>query len=172
MRLNTSFAKCFLQLLFRLRIMYCTHVMYRKHSSRQSYSQNRRVLYLSLFLCEPMGSREMFHTFSLLVEIEGHFTHEFVSYVYETEDRWDWNLFCEESFCKEKKMWPRPGGENPEICFLNLGNTSVRQIYFPQEGIIYFSVILFSHTFGRGSPIKILHFPCFIRIGNIKHSTV
>jgi hypothetical protein len=33
-----------------------------------------------------MGRREKFHTFSLLVEIEGHFTHEFVSYVYETED--------------------------------------------------------------------------------------
>jgi hypothetical protein len=34
-----------------------------------------------------MGRREIYHTFSLLVEIEGHFTHEFVSYVYETEDR-------------------------------------------------------------------------------------
>jgi hypothetical protein len=34
-----------------------------------------------------MGRREICHTFSLLVEIEGHFTHEFVSYVYEIEDR-------------------------------------------------------------------------------------
>jgi hypothetical protein len=33
-----------------------------------------------------MGGREIFHTFSLLVEIEGDFTHEFVTYVYETED--------------------------------------------------------------------------------------
>jgi hypothetical protein len=33
-----------------------------------------------------MGRREIFHSFSLLVEIEGYFTHEFVSYVYETED--------------------------------------------------------------------------------------
>jgi hypothetical protein len=63
---------------------------YRTRVARQSYSQKRRVLYLSLFLCEPMGCREIFHTFSLLVELEGHFTHEFVSfvsYVYETEDR-------------------------------------------------------------------------------------
>jgi hypothetical protein len=37
-------------------------------------------------MCEPMGRREIFLTFSLLVEIEGHFTNEFVSYVYETED--------------------------------------------------------------------------------------
>jgi hypothetical protein len=37
-------------------------------------------------MCEPMERREIFITFSLLVEIEGHFTHEFVSYVYETED--------------------------------------------------------------------------------------
>jgi hypothetical protein len=36
-------------------------------------------------MCEPMGRREIFLTFSLLVEIEGHFTNEFVSYVYETE---------------------------------------------------------------------------------------
>jgi hypothetical protein len=36
-------------------------------------------------MCEPMG--RIFLTFSLLVEIEGHFTNEFVSYVYETEDR-------------------------------------------------------------------------------------
>jgi hypothetical protein len=35
---------------------------------------------ISLFLYEPMGSREIFHTFSLLVEIEGHFTHGFVTY--------------------------------------------------------------------------------------------
>jgi hypothetical protein len=38
-------------------------------------------------MCEPMGRREIFLTFSLLVEIEGHLTNEFVSYVYETEDR-------------------------------------------------------------------------------------
>jgi hypothetical protein len=42
------------------------------------------------FMCEPMGRREIFSTFSLLVEIEGHFTNEFVSYryryVYETDD--------------------------------------------------------------------------------------
>jgi hypothetical protein len=36
-------------------------------------------------MCEPMGRREIFLTFSLLVEIEGHLTNEFVSYVYETE---------------------------------------------------------------------------------------
>jgi hypothetical protein len=33
-----------------------------------------------------MGIRQIIHTFSLLVEIEGHFTHEFVSNVDETED--------------------------------------------------------------------------------------
>jgi hypothetical protein len=33
-----------------------------------------------------MGRKEIVNTFSLLVEIEGHFTHEFVSYVCETED--------------------------------------------------------------------------------------
>jgi hypothetical protein len=41
---------------------------------------------LITFLCKPMGRREIFYNFSLLLEIEGHFTHEFVSYVYETED--------------------------------------------------------------------------------------
>jgi hypothetical protein len=35
-----------------------------------------------------MGRREIFHTFSPLVEIEGHFTHEFVTYVYETVGRY------------------------------------------------------------------------------------
>jgi hypothetical protein len=53
-------------------------------SCRQSYSQNK-IIPLT-FLCEPIGRMEIFHTFSLLVEIEGHFTHEFVSYVCETED--------------------------------------------------------------------------------------
>jgi hypothetical protein len=38
-------------------------------------------------MCEPMGIREIFFRFTLLVEIEGHFTNEFVSYVYQTEDR-------------------------------------------------------------------------------------
>jgi hypothetical protein len=40
-------------------------------------------------MCDPMGRREIFLTFSQLVEIEGHFTNEFVSYRYdyETEDR-------------------------------------------------------------------------------------
>jgi hypothetical protein len=48
-----------------------------------------------------MGRREIFLTFSLLVEIEGHFTNEFVSYVFETED---WNCMvknytgCERAF--------------------------------------------------------------------------
>jgi hypothetical protein len=37
-------------------------------------------------MCELIGRREIFLTFSLLVEIEGHFTNQFVSYVYETED--------------------------------------------------------------------------------------
>jgi hypothetical protein len=32
------------------------------------------------------GKKRIFHTFSLLVEIEGHFTHEFVTSVYETRD--------------------------------------------------------------------------------------
>jgi hypothetical protein len=36
-----------------------------------------------------MGRRQIFHTFSLLVEIVGHFAQEFVSYVYETEDCYD-----------------------------------------------------------------------------------
>jgi hypothetical protein len=31
-----------------------------------------------------MGRRGIFHTYSLLGEIEGHFIHEFVTYVYET----------------------------------------------------------------------------------------
>jgi hypothetical protein len=34
-----------------------------------------------------MGREEIFHTFLLLVEIEGHFTHELVTYVYETVSR-------------------------------------------------------------------------------------
>jgi hypothetical protein len=34
-----------------------------------------------------MGRREIFHTFSLLVEIEGHVANEFVTYVYEIQDR-------------------------------------------------------------------------------------
>jgi hypothetical protein len=34
-----------------------------------------------------MGRWEIFHTFSLLVEIEGHFAHAFVNYVYETQER-------------------------------------------------------------------------------------
>jgi hypothetical protein len=33
-----------------------------------------------------MGRREIFNTFLLLVEIEGHLTHEFVTYIYETQD--------------------------------------------------------------------------------------
>jgi hypothetical protein len=37
-------------------------------------------------MCEPIGRREILLTFLLLVEIDGHFTNEFVSYVYETED--------------------------------------------------------------------------------------
>jgi hypothetical protein len=32
-------------------------------------------------MCEPMGRREIFLTFSLLVKIEGQFTNEFVSYM-------------------------------------------------------------------------------------------
>jgi hypothetical protein len=44
------------------------------------------ITYRTSFLCEPMGRKEIFHTFLLLVEIEGHLTHELVSYVFETED--------------------------------------------------------------------------------------
>jgi hypothetical protein len=54
-------------------------------------------------MCEPMGRREIFLTFSLLVEIEGHFTNEFVSYVYETED-WITILGQEESYIKRSAM--------------------------------------------------------------------
>jgi hypothetical protein len=46
---------------------------------RQSYSQIRRLLYLS----------QIFHTystFSLLVEIEGHFSHNFVTWEYKTQE--------------------------------------------------------------------------------------
>jgi hypothetical protein len=39
-----------------------------------------------------MGRREIFPTSSLLVEIEGHFTHEFVAYVYETQDRFRYSV--------------------------------------------------------------------------------
>jgi hypothetical protein len=46
-----------------------------------------------------MGRRELFHTFSLLVEIEGHFIDELVSYVYETED---WNGFIDPSIDFQK----------------------------------------------------------------------
>jgi hypothetical protein len=49
-------------------------------------------------MCEPMGRREIFLTFSLLVEIEGHFTNEFVSYVYETEDLLK-KAFLQNCFC-------------------------------------------------------------------------
>jgi hypothetical protein len=38
-------------------------------------------------MCEPMGRREIFRTFSLLVEIDGHFTVDGVTYIYVTEDR-------------------------------------------------------------------------------------
>jgi hypothetical protein len=38
------------------------------------------------FICGPIGRREIFPTSSLLVEIEGHFSLEFVNYVCETED--------------------------------------------------------------------------------------
>jgi hypothetical protein len=48
-------------------------------------------------MCEPMGRREIFLTFLLLVEIEGHFTNEFVTYVYETEDRFKAILLFEQS---------------------------------------------------------------------------
>jgi hypothetical protein len=39
------------------------------------------------FMCGPIGRREIFLTSSLLVEIEGHFSLEFVNYVCETEGR-------------------------------------------------------------------------------------
>jgi hypothetical protein len=51
-------------------------------------------------MCEPMGRRETFLTFSLLVEIEGHFTNEFVSYVYKTED------FLSDQKCYPPSHWP------------------------------------------------------------------
>jgi hypothetical protein len=51
-------------------------------------------------MCEPMGRRQIFLTFSQLVEIEGHFTNEFVSYVYETKDR----FYCR----KGQKCLPHP----------------------------------------------------------------
>jgi hypothetical protein len=38
-------------------------------------------------MCGPIGRREIFLTSLLLVEIEGHFSLEFVNYVCETEDR-------------------------------------------------------------------------------------
>jgi hypothetical protein len=55
-----------------------------------------------------MGREEIFHTFFLLlVEIEEHFTHELVSYVYETQDSSQWKLrqihrtpLCQLIFCK------------------------------------------------------------------------
>jgi hypothetical protein len=34
-----------------------------------------------------MGRGDIFYAFLLLVEIEGHLTHEFVTCVYETQDR-------------------------------------------------------------------------------------
>jgi hypothetical protein len=44
-------------------------------------------------MCEPMGRREIFLTFSLFVEIEGHFTNELVGYVYDRYlfDTISWN---------------------------------------------------------------------------------
>jgi hypothetical protein len=54
-----------------------------------------------------MGRREILHTFLLLVEIEGHFTHELVSYVYETQDRSKIHiLYC--SGYHSKKIAMRP----------------------------------------------------------------
>jgi hypothetical protein len=52
-------------------------------------------------MCGPIGRREIFLTSSLLVEIEGHFSLEFVNYVCETED---WSLPCSGSSddCFEK----------------------------------------------------------------------
>jgi hypothetical protein len=40
-----------------------------------------------------MGRREIFHNFSLMVEIEGHFSHEFVTYDYMAQDR-TYKAFC------------------------------------------------------------------------------
>jgi hypothetical protein len=44
-------------------------------NSHESHSQPHT------FLGEPLGRREIFHNFLKLVEIEGHFIHEFVTYV-------------------------------------------------------------------------------------------
>jgi hypothetical protein len=61
-----------------------------RESCRESYSQNRRVLYPAvlwlLYGYGPIGRREIFLPSSLLVEIEGYFSFEFVNYVCETED--------------------------------------------------------------------------------------
>jgi hypothetical protein len=38
-----------------------------------------------------MGRLEIFHNFSLLVEIEGYFSHEFIAYIYETQDWYTWD---------------------------------------------------------------------------------
>jgi hypothetical protein len=52
-------------------------------------SQIRMVLYLSIFLCEPMGTREIFLSFSLLVEIDRHLPvfRDLVTGDYKTQDR-------------------------------------------------------------------------------------
>jgi hypothetical protein len=50
------------------------------------HTQPIHSVYLTYLTCEPMGRGEIYHTSSLLVEIEGHFTHEFVTYVNETQD--------------------------------------------------------------------------------------
>jgi hypothetical protein len=44
------------------------------------------IQFCDCLMCGPIGRREIFLTSSLLVEIEGHFSLEFVNYVCETED--------------------------------------------------------------------------------------
>jgi hypothetical protein len=73
-----------------IRTAKCLHVS----DPPESHSPIRGVLYLTFIQCEPIGSWETFHPFSLLVEIERHFTHEFATYVNEINETQDgkWTL--------------------------------------------------------------------------------
>jgi hypothetical protein len=57
------------------------------------------------FMCEPMGRREIFLTFSLLVEMEGNFTNEFVSYVYVTEDWIQFQIWLQLYIWIQNRFW-------------------------------------------------------------------
>jgi hypothetical protein len=56
-----------------------------QRTCRESYSQIRRVLYLTRFCVNQWEEDKYLILFHYWL-IDGHFTHKYVSYVFETED--------------------------------------------------------------------------------------